>query len=110
MLERLDTLRGDATFALRQLRRAPALSAAAILCFALGIGVNSAIFSIVNGVLIRPLPYRDADRIVVINEGAPKMSPNMGRIAAAELMDYRELDGKIFQATAIYEPRTYLVR
>ena len=110
MRDRFDTIVADITFALRQLRRTPALAIAAILCFALGIGVNSAIFSIVNGVLIRPLPYGDADRIVVINEGAPKMGPNMGRIAAAELMDYRELDGKIFHATAIYEPRTYTVR
>jgi predicted permease len=110
MRDRFETVIADVTFALRQLRRSPALAIAAILCFALGIGVNSAIFSIVNGVLIRPLPFRDADRIVVINEGAPKMGPNMGRIAAAELMDYRELDGKIFQATAIYESRMYTVR
>ena len=106
----LDAIGTDVTFALRQLRRSPVLAAAAILCFALGIGVNSAIFSIVNGVLIRPLPYRDADRIVVINEGLPKMGPGMGRISAAELIDYRELEGRVFETTAIYEPRTYTVR
>src|SRR5687767_6493431 len=100
----------DLRYGVRILRRNPALAIAAILCFALGIGVNSAIFSIVNGVLIRPLPYRDADRIVVINEGLPKMNPGMGRISAAELVDYRELDGRVFQATAIYEPRSYTVR
>src|SRR4051812_39548897 len=110
MRDRFDAVIADATFAVRQLRRTPALAAAAILCFALGIGVNSAIFSMVNAVLIRPLPYRDADRIVVINEGAPKMGPGMGRIAAAELLDYRDLEGKIFQVTAIYEPRTFTVR
>ena len=100
----------DLRYGVRILRRNPALAIAAILCFALGIGVNSAIFSIVNGVLIRPLPYRDADRIVVINEGLPKMNPGMGRISAAEFVDYRQLDGRVFQATAIYEPRGYLVR
>src|SRR5688572_4928040 len=110
MRDRLDAIIADVTFALRQLRRSPVLAIAAILCFALGIGVNSAIFSIVNGVLIRPLPYRYADRIVVINEGLPKMNPGMGRISAAELVDYRELDGRVFQATAIYEPRSYTVR
>ena len=110
MRDRFDAIAGDVTFALRQLRRSPVLATAAILCFALGIGVNSAIFSIVNGVLIRPLPYRDADRIVVINEGLPKMGPGMSRIAAAELVDYRELDGRVFQATAIYEPRSYTVQ
>lgn len=110
MRDRFDAIAGDVTFALRQLRRSPVLAIAAILCFALGIGVNSAIFSIVNGILIRPLPYRDADRIVVINEGLPKMGPGMGRISAAELVDYRELDGRVFQATAIYEPRSFTVR
>jgi putative ABC transport system permease protein len=110
MRDRFESIIADATFGVRQLRRSPALAIAAILCFALGIGVNSAIFSIVNGVLIRPLPYRDADRIVVINEGAPKMGPGMGRIAAAELMDYRELDGKVFQSTAVYESRTFTIR
>jgi putative ABC transport system permease protein len=110
MGHRFDAVIGDVTFALRQLRRSPMLGIAAILCFALGIGVNSAIFSIVNGVLIRPLPYRDADRIVVINEGLPKMGPGMGRISAAEFVDYRELDGRVFQATAIYESRSFTVR
>ena len=110
MRERIDTIIADVTFALRQLRRSPVLAIAAILCFALGIGVNSAVFSIVNGVLIRPLPYRDADRIVVIKEGNPKMGPGMGLISAAELLDYRELDGRVFQATAIYEPRSFTVR
>src|SRR6186997_323736 len=89
MRDRFDAIIADVTFALRQLRRSPVLAAAAILCFALGIGVNSAIFSIVNGVLLRPLPYGDADRIVVIQEGLPKMGPTMGRISPAEFIDYR---------------------
>ncbi|HEY9384244.1 MAG TPA: ABC transporter permease [Gemmatimonadales bacterium] len=110
MRDRFDAIIADVTFALRQLRRSPVLAIAAMLCFALGIGVNSAIFSIVNGVLIRPLPYRDADRIVVIQEGLPKMGPGMGSISAAEFLDYRELDGRVFQTTAIYEARSYTVR
>ena len=110
MRDRLDAIIADVTFALRQLRRSPVLAIAAILCFALGIGLNSAIFSIVNGVLIRPLPYRDADRIVVIQEGLPKMGPGMGLISAPEFLDYRELDGRVFQATAIYEARSFTVR
>src|SRR5215207_8971555 len=111
MRDRFDAIVGDVTFAVRQLRRSPVLAIAVILCFALGIGVNSAIFSIVNGVLIRPLPYRDADRIVFIKEGLPKMNPGMGnRISAAELMDYRALDGSVFQTSAIYESRTFTVR
>ena len=110
MRDRFDAILADVTFALRQLRRSPVLALAAILCFALGIGLNSAIFSIVNGVLLRPLPYRDADRIVVIQEGLPRMGPTMGRISPPEFLDYRELEGRVFQATAIYEPRSYTVR
>lgn len=111
MRDRVHGIIADITFALRQLRRSPVLAIAAMSCFALGIGVNSAIFSIVNGVLIRPLPYRDADRIVVVNEGLPKMNPGMGTsISAAEFVDYRELDGRVFQATAIYEARSFIVR
>jgi putative ABC transport system permease protein len=107
----MENLIQDFRYGFRILRRNPALAIAAILCFALGIGVNSAIFSIVNGVLIRPLPYRDADRIVVINEGLPKMNPGMGtRISPPEFVDYRQLEAKVFHATAIYEPRSFIVR
>src|SRR5688500_6054115 len=107
----MENLIQDLRYGVRMLGRNPSMAIAAILCFALGIGVNSAIFSIVNGVLIRPLPYRDADRIVVINEGLPKMNPGMGtRISPPEFVDYRQLDGGVFHASAIYEPRGFIVR
>src|SRR5690242_2250028 len=57
-------------FAFRQLLNNPAFSAVAILTLALGIGANTAIFSIVNAVLLRPLPYPNADRIMVLNESS----------------------------------------
>ena len=56
----------DARYALRLLFRAPAFSIIAILTFAVGIGVNTAVFNVVNGVLLRPLPYPDADRITMV--------------------------------------------
>src|SRR5438309_5446324 len=55
-------------FAFRQLIKNPAFAVVAIITLALGIGANTAIFSIVNAVLLRPLPYPDADRIMVLNE------------------------------------------
>ena len=56
----------DARHALRMLVRTPAFSVIAMMTFAVGIGVNTAVFSVVNGVLLSPLPYPDADRITMV--------------------------------------------
>ncbi|MFY2561940.1 ABC transporter permease [Corallococcus terminator] len=64
----LDNLLADARFALRTFRRAPGFAVAAILCLALGIGANAVIFSVVHGVLLRPLPYAEPERLVSLVE------------------------------------------
>ena len=61
-----DSLRADGRFALRALRRAPLFTVLTVLALALGLGANSAIFAVVRGVLLRPLPYADPDRLVMI--------------------------------------------
>ncbi len=66
--ERLDDVRQDVVFALRQLRKSPGFTLVAILTLALGIGANSAIFSVVYGVLLKPLPYQNGNRIVEVKE------------------------------------------
>lgn len=64
--EMLDQLKQDVTFAVRSLVKRPGFTAVAILILALGIGGNAAIFSIVDGVLLRPLPFRNAERLVFV--------------------------------------------
>jgi putative ABC transport system permease protein len=87
----------DLTFALRQLLKNPAFSAVAILTLALGIGANTAIFSIVNTVLLRPLPYPNADRIMVLNESS---GPGQDySVALPDYFDWRN-DNTVFEHLA----------
>src|SRR5438093_6979856 len=67
----MDTLRQDVRYALVMMRRNKGFTTAGLLTLALGIGATTAVFSIVYGVLLRPLPYRDADRLVRLSEEHP---------------------------------------
>jgi hypothetical protein len=65
----LDDLRADALYALRILRRSPGFTATAVLSMALGVGANTIVFSVVNSVLLRPLPVSEPDRLLFVNRG-----------------------------------------
>src|SRR5579864_5817358 len=79
----------DARYGARTLRRNPALTVSAILTFALAIGANTAIFSAVNAVMLEPLPFRDADRLVVVGENNPDFGWHMSDAAPANYLDWR---------------------
>ena len=70
----MNHLLGDIKYGLRTLRKNPAVTLVAVLTLALGIGANTAIFTVVNGVVLRPLPYPDADRLVSLCEEHPSVA------------------------------------
>lgn len=70
--EHFDVLSRDLSYAWRMLQRRPALACAVVVTLAIGIGANTAIFSVVNSILLAPLPYPDADRVVTIEESQPE--------------------------------------
>ena len=89
--------------AFRQLRKSPGFTAVAVLTLALGIGANTAIFSVVNAVLLRPLPYPEPDRLIVFTETHPKM-PN-AYVSFPDYLDYRR-DNKLFEHLAVSGERS----
>lgn len=89
----------DASFALRMLRRQPAFTAIATLMLTLGIGANTAIFSIVDSVLWRPLPYPDGDRVMSLAEQRPLQGLLFGDVSPADFFDWRR-ESRSFSAVA----------
>ena len=80
----------DLRYALRSLRKAPAFTAIAVACLALGIGVNATIFSVVDGVLLQPYPYKDAERIVVLNSTNQRLGVNRSGVSYLDFRDWRD--------------------
>lgn len=85
----MDHLLQDLRFGWRQLRRSPGFSAIAVLTLALGIGANTAIFSVINAALLNPFPYPDAGRIMFVGETFGKL-PGLGAVTYPDYLDWRK--------------------
>jgi putative ABC transport system permease protein len=85
----LQTLYKDLSYSLRVLGRSPGYAAAAVLSLALGIGTNTAIFSVADAFLLKPLPYMDARDLTVITEMAPKQDDFSNNVAPANFLDWQ---------------------
>ncbi|HEX6048637.1 MAG TPA: hypothetical protein VFZ21_05190, partial [Gemmatimonadaceae bacterium] len=96
----LATLTGDIRYALRGMAAKRAFSAVVLATLALGIGANVAIFSVVNGVLLRPLPYPDVERVVHVTHQSPHSS-----VSEPEFVDYRDMTTK-FERLAAFATAT----
>jgi predicted permease len=88
----VDALRQDLRTAVRNLVRSPAFAAVTILTLALGIGANTAIFTVVNAVILRPLGYPDPDRLVYLTSRFPNMGFDEFWVSPPEFFEFRELN------------------
>jgi len=96
----MDALLKDIRYSFRRLLKSPGFTAVVVLTLALGIGANTAIFSVVNAVLLRPLPYREPERLVTLYHFYPSLNALKAPVSTTGFRDYRDRT-RVFEKVAI---------
>jgi putative ABC transport system permease protein len=97
----MNTLFQDLRYGARILLKQPAVTLVAVVTLALGIGANTAIFSLVNSILLRPLPFRDPDSVVLMMQASPKLGLSSWGVSQADFAAYRD-QNRSFETIALY--------
>ena len=105
----LNSICSDVLYALRQLRRTPAFSLPAVLTLAIGIGASTAVFSLVQAFLLRPLPYPDASRLVVVWEQLRVLGIDRYPAPVGDFLDYQN-ENRVFDDMGAVEDAHFVLR
>src|SRR5262245_31152123 len=104
----MNALLQDLRYGLRMLLKAPGVTGIAVLTLALGIGANTAIFSVVNAVLLRPLPYPQADRMVLTSRSNPSKGWDRTPVSPPDFSDWRT-QSRSFEALVALQRRSWIL-
>jgi putative ABC transport system permease protein len=102
----MDTVLQDLRYAFRTLGKNPGFAAVAVLALALGIGANTAIFSVVNAVLLRPLPFPDPDRLMMVLSSNPGKGYPENPVSPPDFLDWRA-QNRAFEGMAAFDPSAF---
>jgi predicted permease len=108
--EHFDVIRRDAAYAVRLFRRRPATTLSALITLAAGIGLTAAVFSVMYGVLWRPLAFPDSERVVRVNEVSPPPEAELTSVSPANFLDFRESARSLDAAASVSWARLRIIR
>src|SRR5262245_4902784 len=104
----METLVRDLRYGVRRMLKRPGLTAVVVIALALGIGANTAILSVVNGVLLNPLPYAQPDRLAMVWMNNTRMKMDQDVHSYPNYRDYKE-QNRTFEQLSAYSPRSFNV-